>query len=153
MLATLLVNTSGTTANSRIISGIKLDRIEMFGAPQAANKPIAIEWTSNYGPTSEISDQSLGASVISQIKTSPPRNSLAGFWSMTGSNEGENLCLITAPASTIINVYTTIVLQDGETPASQATAASGVTGTLYLTSFDGPGSGAKLVPQSYATLN
>jgi hypothetical protein len=153
MLATLLVNTSGTTANSRIISGIKLDRIEMYGAPQAANKPIAIEWVSNYGPTSEISDQSLGASIISQIKSSPPRNSLAGFWSMTGSNEGEQLCLITAPASTIINVWTTIVLQDGETPASQATTSSGVTGTLYLTSFDGPGSGAKLVPQSYATLN
>jgi hypothetical protein len=151
MLSTLLVNLAGSTNNARIIAGVKLNRIELYYATDF--HPISVEWLSNYGPTTEKSDQTLTTASTACVKTSPPRNSLASFWTMTGSNESEILMLLTGQATMLVDVYSEFVLFDGETVATQSTTASGVTGTLYLTSFDGPNSAAKLVPQSYTTIN
>lgn len=163
MLNTLIMNNNGTTGHGRLFAGVKLNRIEIFSTSAS---PIALEWTSSLGPSREITDQSLTAASVATIKSSPPRNSLAGFWSMTGSNESEALLNLSLPASdtvvggvntrgqTVIDVWIEAILMDDETVVNVTTTNSGTLNQLYLTNFDGPsGATVGLVPQSYRTIN
>lgn len=153
MLNTLIMNINNTTTNGRLISGIKLNRIEIYGAPSG---PIALEWLSTLGPTRELSDRSLTNSAIPCIKSSPPKQSLAGFWSMTGSQESDVLCTITtngSGAACTVDVWTSIILMDGEPIVGVTTTSTGTSATLYLTRFDGPGASAVLIPDNYTTIN
>jgi hypothetical protein len=152
MLNTLFVNTSGGTANARIISGIRLKRIEIYSTGQ--DTAISLEWLSAYGPTRELTDQSLTTASVACIRSSPPPQSVAGFWSMTGTNESEVLLAITtAGTATVVDVWVDMIMYDGESPVTVATSASGTIGQTYMSYFDGPGSGATFVPQSYTTIN
>jgi len=152
MLNTLFTNLAGSTTNARLISGIRLKRIEIYSTGQ--DTAISLEWLSAYGPTREITDQSLSTASVACIRSSPPPQSIAGFWSMTGVNESEVLLAITtAGTATVVDVWVDMIMFDGETPVTITTSASGTLGQTYMSYFDGPGSGATFVPQSYTTIN
>jgi len=152
MLNTLFVNFGGGTTNARLISGIRLKRIEIYSTGN--DTAISLEWLSAYGPTRELTDQSLSTASVACIRSSPPPQSVAGFWSMTGVNESEVLLTITtAGTATIVDAWVDMIMYDGETPVVVNTSASGVAGQTYMSYFDGPGSGATFVPQSYTTIN
>jgi hypothetical protein len=143
----------GPNSLSRVSSGVKLNRIEMrspTGGTDVAVTTMALEWLSSLGPTSEVSDT--GTALHPPfISTSPPRQSLAGFWSLTGSVESEQLFLLTVPTGCVIDVWLDHIMQDGESPVTQVPTASPINGAVYCLALDGITSNV-LKPVSYLTI-
>lgn len=161
-LLNLLFVGAGSTNAHRIIAGIKLNRIECFLPPMANGTvtTVSLEWRSNYGPTSEVSDSTSSLAQAACIKTSPPRQSLASFWSMTGSNESEVLFRISATQNAsagsqnlIIDCWVDIVMMDDDTPVTLTTNSTTTAAQLYAGFLDGQGSGAVLTPVSLTSIS
>lgn len=161
LLNLLFVNRASSTTNARVIAGIKLNRVEMryFTAPAGStvvvSQAISVEWLSNNGPATEISDNAIGVSPA-KITTSPPAKSLAAFWSLSGVNESEQLCTFRYPAAgtAFIDIWCDIVLMDDEVPVSITTTNSGTASQLYVAPLDGVPQGTpSWPPVSYSTLS
>lgn len=148
------VASAGSNLLSRLSSGVKLNRIEMrcpTGSTDVTVTTLALEWQSALGPTTEVSDT--GTALHPPfISSSPPRQSVAGFWSLSGSSEGEGLFLLTVPTGTVIDVWTDHILQDGESPVTQVPTNNPVVGAVYCLALDGITSNV-LKPVSYLTIN
>jgi hypothetical protein len=161
-LLNLLVSADGggspSTVASRLFSGVKINRIEIRcpGAAVAAGSDTtslttSLEWTSTYGPSSEQSDS--GTPLHPPLlMTSPPPQSLASFWSLTGSNESDVLMLLTVPTQSIVDLWVDVVLMDGQTPVAVTLATSSTDGQVYALAMDGHTSNV-LVPVSYSTTH
>jgi hypothetical protein len=138
------------TANARLLSGFKLNRIEIWspGSSTFTTATSSVEWLSSYGPSKVVSDSSMTIEPAHIVSTPPPQ-SLASFWSLTGSNETETLCTLSYGANSIIDLSYEIIFQNGETPVVVTTAASNATGTVYMLPLFGIVSNSAL-PVSYA---
>ncbi len=153
-LLSLLATGTTTQQVARLMSGVKLNRVEVFGVSGGGSNDyaaatVSLEWLSNLGPTSETSDTG-NALNPPHIVCTPPPQSLASFWSITGQNESEILMNITAPTGAVIDVWVSSVLFDGETPVLIATTAALYTvGQLYAGYLDGVGAAVHFVPVSY----
>ncbi len=124
----------------------------LTAAADTTSTTMSIEWTSSLGPTAEISDT--GTPLHPPfIRSSPPKSSLASFWSLNGSNESEVLMILVVPVSTIIDVWLDFVLQDGQTPVLNVPSNGATVGEVYCFPLDGFGSSAKLIPVSYTSTN
>jgi len=154
-----LVTVGNFSANKlyRIFSGAKLNKIEMRnpGASSVAGSDTelttgSVEWTSTYGPSSEISDSGTPLHPLF-ITTSPPRQSLASFWSLTGFNESDVLMIIVVPSLAIVDLWVEFVMQDGQTPVLLTPTADPVDGQVYAVYLDGVVSGV-LKPVSYTSI-
>jgi len=143
-----------TNHSYRLLSGVKLNRVEIR-APTASSDSapltISVEWTSTLGPSSEVSDT--GTPLHPPlIVTSPPRNSLASFWSLTGFSESDVLCVINAVPNCFIDVWLDMVLQDGQSPVGTSVSGTGITvGQVFEQYLDG--NGGSLYPVSYTAFN
>jgi hypothetical protein len=145
---------NGTAFLSRISSGVKLNRIEIRAPTASTDVTVAtatVEWLSSLGPTSEVSDSGTPLHPLF-ISTSPPSQSLAGYWSLTGTNESENLFLISVPTGAFVDVWVDMILQDAETPVLQTPGSAPTDGAMYALALDGISSN-KLVPVSYLTIS
>jgi hypothetical protein len=155
LIGLMVVNLSGTTNNTCIFAGVKVNRIEMNavgGSSVAAPftpATVACEWLSSVGPSSEFSDTG-NAMQPACLVTSPPPQSLCGFWSLTGSAPTEQLFALSGPIGTIVDVYCDLILCDNETVNLVTTTNNGVAGTLYCLYLDlHLGAAASLQPVSY----
>jgi hypothetical protein len=158
LLGLLAMNLTSGTSNASIIAGVKLNRVEMFavgGSSVAAPftpAVVSVEWLSNYGPSSEISDTG-NAMTPAKVVSSPPRNSLASFWSLTGINPTETLFTMVCPINCVVDVWVDLVLEDGESSLLYTTIAAGTAGQLYAGLLDrSAGAAAEMVPVSYQSL-
>jgi hypothetical protein len=155
LLNSIIVNLTGGTSNGRIASAVRVKSIEMWtwmnNQGAVADQTVALTWTSNYGPTSEISDSTFSSAVPAHIRTSPPRDSLASFWSSSGSNESEVILLISAPNYSIMDVVLDFVLLDGST-FTATTANNGSAGRVYYSPFDGPNGNGYWQPVSMSAI-
>lgn len=111
----------------------------------------SIEWLSTYGPSKEVSDTGTPLHPALLI-SSPPPQSLAGFWSLTGVNESDQLLALTVPIGAIVDVWVEQIVNDGQTPVTQSISNTATAGQVYALAFDGVSSN-KLVPVSYTTIN
>jgi len=151
MLNLLLSNNSGSTTSARLIAGVKLNRIQVWSNPISSGTFVtsSVEWLSVYGPSSEQSDSSTSSAVISSVLTSPPPQSVASYWSMTGSNESEVIMRLTIPTtnigSTMVAIWVDMILMDDDTPVTVTTSNSGVTSQLYANCLDGTAGGLQPV--------
>lgn len=159
LLNMLVVGVSSTQV-ARMFSGIKLNRVEIraLSVPNLAAGTDAqlltetIEWTSSYGPSSEVSDSGTPLHPPLLI-TAPPAQSLASFWSLTGSNESDVLFLLNITGGAIMDVWVDAILQDGQSPTVIGSFTSTPTvGQVYALALDGRASN-NLVPVSYTTTN
>jgi hypothetical protein len=158
LLNLLVVADSTVTEGWRIFSGIKLNRVEIRAVSQTSGAgsdtvplTISVEWTSTYGPSSEVSDS--GTPIHPPlIITSPPPQSLASFWSLTGSNESDVIALYNIPQGAVIDIWVDAILQDGQTPVSVNGFSSMTAGQVYALALDGRASN-KLQPVSYTTTS
>jgi len=148
-----------TTTSARIFTGVKLNKLEMFGVGGGASalpfstSTVSCQWISAYGPTNEISDTG-NAFEPAHVDTAPPRQSVASFWSIQGTNETETIAQIVVTLGTIIDVWVEFVMQDAEAASLITTIAAGVTGQLYAGFLDrSAGAAAIMVPVSYVSLN
>jgi hypothetical protein len=151
LLNHLVVNTSAN-ANARIISGFKLNRFEVWGPGSSAFAlgTVSVEWTSTYGPSKVVSDTSMTIDP-GHIVATPPPQSLASFWSLTGSSESDVIAILNFPANSVVDMNYEVIFQNLETPVSVATVAAGTVGNLYMLPLFGIVSNA-LVPTSYNTI-
>lgn len=131
-----------TSTGARLFGAVKLRKIRVWSPIVSGFAPqlITVEWTGLNAPSSLHSDSSEGLTPAT-VHTSPPPDSSADWWSISGQNESEVLMLITCPSASIIDVTVDIRLADNESAVSfaQATLASGQVGYGRL---DGTGTNA-----------
>jgi len=126
-----------STAAARIFSGVRLNWIKIYSFSSETETRVqtcSVEWTSTNGPSRVISDTG-NAMHPAYVHTSPPRDSLASFWSLTGNNESDVLCLIEKPVAAITDISVSFILQNGETPSSASSFSGLSTGSIGI---DGP---------------
>jgi len=152
LLNHLFVNASSGTTNWRLLSAIKINRIEIWTPGTSAFVPATcyVEWISEQGPTKIVSDTSI-TTECAYVNTTPPPRSLAGFWSVTGTAESDVLCILNIPVNSIVDLSYSYVLQNGETPVQFTSTNNGVAGTVYMNTLFGDSNG-DVVPVSYSTL-
>jgi hypothetical protein len=143
------MNSASGTANYRLFSAFRLKSVEIWGA--AASAAVSVEWRSANGPTVVITDTTVLTSVPAHVRTSPPAHTLASFWSLTGTNESEELFQITANDGSIVDITYEAILQNGEAAVLATTTASGSIGRVYMTYLAGVTT-TGFAPQSYASL-
>jgi len=141
----------------RIFSGVKLNKLEIRnpGAPPVAGSDTelttaSVEWTSTYGPSSEVSDTGTPLHPLF-ITTSPPRQSLASFWSLTGFNESDVIMILNITPGALLDLWVEFVMQDGQAAVQFAPTAAPSGGVVYAIYLDGVVTG-KLQPVSYTTI-
>ncbi len=122
------------TTGARIFSGIRLNWIKVysFSADSTTDvQTVSVEWTSTNGPSRLVSDTGNNLHPA-YVHASPPKDSLASFWSLTGNNESEVLCIISKPSSAITDINVSFILQNGETPVSSASFTGLTTGSVGI---------------------
>jgi hypothetical protein len=107
LLNHLIMNVNNNQTNYRYLSGVRLTGIKMWSSTATLGAVVtnSVEWTSTYGPSTIKSDTSVGTAVPAFVSSAPPPNSLARMWSLTGSNETDQLMILNCPTNTIVDVF------------------------------------------------
>lgn len=149
-----IVGIMTTVANSqgRLIAGsCKVHEIEIWTPPasQGAAATCSVEWAgTQFSPSSEASDTTVSVAVPAHVKTAPPPGSAASFWMQVSSS---NMCTITAPTGSIIDVVATHILLDtGAVGASYTVGTAPTIGIMFYPPLDGASD--IFVPVSLTTL-
>jgi hypothetical protein len=158
MLLNHLVVAKTTTTATRILSGFRLKSIQIWNFPTSTSSSlqftpsvVSVEWTSTYGPSKIIQDTSM-AIQAAYVQTSPPRNSLASFWSLSGSNESDVLAILTLPTSSVIDITYECILQNGEIVTALSPTQVMTAGTVYMSYLDGIAGTGLIPPLSYSSV-
>lgn len=155
LLNCLFMSSNGLGQNYRLCAAARLKRVEIWGMGGSSNvanatTTISAKWHSQYAPSTEISDTGT-IYKMAHLSTSPPAQSLAGFWSLTGNNETEVLLTLQIDQGYIVDLWLDLVLNDGEAAVLNNTTATGATGVTYEGYADA--SSTKLLfPVSYGSL-
>lgn len=157
MLLNLYTMATTDTLQSRLITAIKLKRIEIWGTvPALGATPgnVQLEWVGTNAPSTLHSDTSNGI-MPAYISTRPPIDSSDRWWSISGSGETDQLCLISCPQFSTIDVTCSIRFADDEAAvaAEPGTGAAATAGTVYWNYLDGfaskqfaPAGGVTILP-------
>jgi len=141
LLNTLLLNQNGGMSNYRLCAAVRVNKVRIYTAVTCS-----LEWSSAYGPSSATIVQGTSTTASGILEQKPPKNSLASYWSLTGSNESEVLMVVGLSTGDVIDVDYSIVLMDQEAPVNVTTAGSGTVGQLYRSYLDGPGASPQFRP-------
>jgi len=126
-----------STSAARIFSGVRLNWIKIyaFSGTELTNLNTAsVEWTSTNGPSKVVSDTG-NPMHPAYLHTSPPKDSLSAFWSLTGNNESDVLAIINKPLAAITDINISYILQNGEAPSSASSFSGLSAGSVGI---DGP---------------
>jgi hypothetical protein len=148
ILNTMFMNLSSSTSNGRIFQAVRVSKITLTTSISAS-----IQWRSLYAPSSTTLVTGTSTTAAGVYISRPPKNSLASFWSTSGSSESEILFTIDFTANDYVDVSFQAVFQDDLAPNGPLTAASGSVAQVYRSRLDGPATGALLVPVLVASLN
>jgi len=147
------MNTSGTTQNARVINAVKVNSISIWSPCTTSVLSASLEWISTYGPSKLISDTTVSATFPAVIHSKAPPQSLAGFWSTTGSNESDVMFAMTCPVGSVVDVNINFIVQDDLNTAGVTTTNNGSVGIVYYTYLDGPSGSADFQPIALPFLN
>lgn len=162
-LLNLLVMTTGANVAYRICEAVKVRRVKIWGNPPGIVgvgivPPCSVQWFSEAGPSRIVTDVGMGSTFGAKINTTPPQQSLAGFWSLTGTNEATVLFDLGCEAGDTVDVDLTFKVQNqfmtatgAETATSVSTTAAGTVGVVYGLSLD-LNTTANLPPVAQKTL-
>jgi len=142
-----------TTSLYRLLGSVRISRVEIWAPPGVpdtdsayTSNAISVEWLSSYAKSKTRSDSSMSIEP-SHLVFKAPRMTLAGEWSLSGSNESENLLALTAPSSAIIDIDFHMILQKSETPTVLLPFGTGfVVGQIYVLTYN-----TSIVPVDYPT--
>jgi hypothetical protein len=94
-----------------------------------------------YGKHTVVSAMTLGTSIPSEFYTKPPRDSEAGFYSLSGSQETQPLFNMDIPQYTVLDINLSFTLQNLIDNSSGATITSSTKtvgqGIIYTAALDG----------------
>jgi len=160
-LLDLFVMAETTTAGGRIFDAVKVRRIRIWGnAPGAgavATRTSGVQWLSTYSPAKVVSDSGVGATYGARISTKPPALPLAGFWSLTGTNEADELFVLQLNLGDVIDIDLSFQVQNNiygtDVPAAVVLVGATV-GTVYCLYLDYTvfGAAAVIMPVEYNTI-
>lgn len=148
LLNTMFMNLSSALSNGRIFQAVRVNKVTLTTSIQAS-----IQWRSLYAPSSTTLVTGTSTTAAGIYMSKPPKNSLASFWSTSGSNESEILFLLDFTTNDYIDVSFSAVFQDDLGSVNVVTSNNGSGGNLYRSRLDGPASGALLVPVLISSLN
>jgi len=159
MLTSLVFNTAGTTTNYRLVECARLISVDIYSIAQFASgtapSDVGIQWVSEHGPAITHLVTALGSANPTHIHVTPPKGTLAGFWSTTGVDESQVMIeFINLDANDVVDVKMEIVLQDFSgfgAPTAYTSTATGVAGTMYTTPLDG--ASGKIIPTGISALS
>jgi hypothetical protein len=143
-----LVMAAGATTAYRLFSAVKLTKLSIFATAEAQGSIVrnSLQWLSTSGPSQLITETSTSQAYPAVILSSPPKQSLASFWSQVGTNESEQLFIVSLNVGDVIEVAFQAVLQNsavGFNPAGTViTIAAGTAATIGAPSLDHSGSAA-----------
>lgn len=152
LLNQVLVATGATDA-VRIFEAVRLRMVEIWANPTAlgsAPTTCSLEWLGMFGPSTVVSDTTMGVSPA-HVRTSPPRASSDQWWSMSGFNESDSLFTMVLPADCVIEVILDVRLVEQESPTLGDPVTGATPGQLYGDYLDGSSSG-KLAPVGFTVL-
>jgi hypothetical protein len=137
---------STTTQFCRLFQSIVIRKVRIWSITSTSTNPIGnslevdLQWEATRGPAIAVSAVQMGIEP-GCWETVPPPDSLASFWSQTGSDESEVLAYISCPASSIFHITFEAYLNAG-TFAAITSAGSGLTvGRIYYRISTGGGGG------------
>ena len=149
-----LLGVASTTANLNPIFGsARLRRIEMW-APGPATPSVAfvaVEYKGNnpnFGNDSVIhSSNSASSMQYAYVSSTPPRDSYAASWLYPS---GYNLCQLSCPKGTIVDVTLEFTLLDDTPPFTDPSVSSGLSPSyLYCHTLTGQNSPNVFLPQGW----
>jgi hypothetical protein len=127
----LLAMAYSTSGLYRIIQAIRLRAVHIWTTPSSGNTSSVFTWAGpDTRPTAMVST-SMGTSAVSYQKHVPPKRSLAAFWSVSGSNESDQLFVSTLNNGDVIQLDVTYQLQNAAT-GSYSEVSITSTSTLAL---------------------
>jgi hypothetical protein len=142
-----------TNNTYRLFEAVRLKVVEVWTNPTAlgsAPSSVSLEWLGGYGPSTVVSDTTMGVSPA-HIRTTPPASSSDRWWCMSGFNETDDLFTLILPVDCVIDVTLDIRMVEQEAP-TQGDSGTGLTlGQLYGDYLDGVTSG-KLTPVGYTVI-
>jgi len=143
LLSLIGVGDSNTLAVWRIAESCKLKKVEIWSPTTQgsgiSSSIISVQWISTLANNTIVSDVG-NAFETPHIVTSPPKNSLAGYWSKTSTNESEVLFITELAAGAVIDLWVDYVLQNIRTGYGEGSSGRVVTGAsggvVYTAALD-----------------
>jgi hypothetical protein len=131
MLATVNSSNSGI----RLFSSVRLDRVKLYVLADADDNYGSLDftWTGDRNPNI-LETISYAPAVPTKLSFVPPEDSLARYWSVTGSDESEALFSISYDTTplVIMDVHMTYIMAIGETTQVALDSVSMQNGVGYL---------------------
>jgi hypothetical protein len=147
LLNLMVMGSPSANTSYRMADAVKVRRVRIWGNPPGVSSalisPTAIQWFSENGPTKIISDNGMGSTYGAKVSSRPPSESLAGFWSLTGTNEATVLFDLFANTGDIVDVELSFRLQNqflvatgSEAVTTVITSTNPVPGVAYCLYLD-----------------
>lgn len=153
-LLNLLVTAISAITTVRTFEAVRLKKVEMWtNAPALGSAPTycQLEWEGENSPSTILSDTSMGVQPAHLVSIPPPSSSNR-WWSMSGSQETDNLFGVMMSTGGVIDVSVEARLVDVESPTAGPVPAGATIGQLYACTLDGNGVGGVLSPLGYNAL-
>jgi hypothetical protein len=123
-----------------IFQAVKVNRIEVWTPPASvgAAATCSIFWTPTtggiFGMSREVSDTTVSVSEPAHVISTPPKETLAGYYQI---GLGNSLFTLVAPPGSLIDVWVSLVVIDGAmTNATTSTLVGATIGGVYYSSLD-----------------
>jgi hypothetical protein len=121
---------------------VKVNWLHVYSPPSAgALTNCTLTWEGEYGKHKVVGSTAIGASSPAEFRTRPPRDTEAGFYSLSGSDESQPLFNMDIPEYTIIDINLSYTLQNLVDNSSGATIVSSTKtvaqGVIYCAALDG----------------
>jgi len=154
-LLDLLCMADTATSAFRILSAIRLRKIEIWSEPVAGGSKVSIEdeqigITGVGGPSRVKEDTTLGVTRPAHLVWTPASGSIQAMWCSAGT--GDAYLTLNATTAGFLDLHISMIVQDGETPVAVSAAVVAATvGQVYIRALDSTSAGL-IVPVAYPTI-
>jgi len=141
---TTILNALGVCATTAVVGHpirqtLKVNQVEIWSPPAAQGSAVtcSVLWPqSQRSQAREVTDTSVSVATPAHVRTGPPLESLASFW--TDGNSGSTFFSLVAPSGSIIDLWVSLVDGDGpaDAVADTATLVGATVGSVYYCSLD-----------------
>jgi hypothetical protein len=158
-LLQLLVFTTGAANSNRLLSSVRLRRVEVWSIPTNSNTGNVFIRTAvqglGQGPENLQSDVAVGVEPA-YVSWRPAAQSNSALWQSTGINEAQALFEVSALAGagiqTFLDLTMDFIMFDDDSAVAGPVPAGATAGTLYCCTLDGSGVNGLFIPVDYLVL-
>lgn len=155
LINSMFVNGASGTTNYSLFSSVRIVRVDLYdlgGSTEMTVSEMRWQWYSKNAPATDfsVSGTPLKPGFMS---LTPPKNSLAGFWSGVSVDGTERLATFNLPLDCVVDLTIECVLTNSRFAANVvSTAASGVAGSIYQAVLDTASTQKYLIPVGHISI-